>query len=109
EGAHKPKGRHIFNTVSFSKFDPLVPRLVDAGYRVSAHPNDAGSVLVVLPVRYDDVKLDSVGGCELDREPAVDQLRRYRELQRDYVDHNTSITVSYDPSEAGQIVDAVRG
>lgn len=107
EGAHKPKGRHIFNTVSFSRYDPLVPRMVDAGYAVRDHPNDKGSVLAVLPVEYPDVPLDHWNGFEVDREPAVEQMRRYRGLMRDYVDHNVSITVSYDESEAKAIVDAM--
>lgn len=107
EGGHRPKGRYLFNTVSFSRDDPLVPLLVDAGYRVSDHPYDVGSVLAVFPVEYPDVDFDVVGGCPVDREPAVDQLRRYRMLQRNWCDQNTSITVSYDPSEVRGVVDTL--
>lgn len=42
---------------------------------------------------------------EVNLESAVDQLERYALVQRNYVDHNCSITVSYDPSEAEDIVD----
>lgn len=105
EGAHKPKARHIFNNVNFSRHDPLVPMLLDAGYRVSDHPNDATSVLVTLPVSYADVPLDSSGGYEVDREPAVAQMARYKMLMDAYCDQNVSITVSYDPSEVKDMVD----
>ena len=38
-------------------------------------------------------------------ESAVEQLERYKLLMDNYVDHNCSITVSYDPSEVPAIVD----
>lgn len=105
EGAHKPKARHIFNNVNFSRHDPLVPMLLDAGYRVTDHPHDPTSVLVTLPVSYPDVQLDSFGGYEVDRESAVSQMNRYKMLMDAYCDQNVSITVSYDPSEVGEMVD----
>lgn len=105
EGAHKPKARHIFNNVNFSRHDPLVPALLDAGYRVTDHPNDPTSVLVTLPVSYPDVQLDAFGGYEVDRESAVSQMERYRMLMDAYCDQNVSITVSYDPSEIKDMVD----
>lgn len=105
EGAHKPKARHIFNNVNFSRHDPLVPMLLDAGYRVTDHPHDPTSVLVTLPVSYPDVQLDSFGGYEVDRESAVSQMNRYNMLMDAYCDQNVSITVSYDPSEVGEMVD----
>jgi hypothetical protein len=37
-------------------------------------------------------------------ESAVAQLERYRACQRDWCDQNTSITVSYDPSEVPAMV-----
>ena len=107
EGAHKPKSRLIFNTVSFSRHDPLVPAMVDAGYAVRDHPFDPGAVLSVLPVSYEGVRLDEWEGLEVDREPASSQLERYRTLQRNYVDHNTSITVSYEPAEVPSVVSTV--
>lgn len=104
EGAHKPKGRYLFNTVGFSKLDPTVNYLIAAGYRVNEHPYDKSAVLVVFPVHYPDVQLDSWNGYEVDRESAVTQLRRYKMLQRSYVEQNTSITVSYDREEKNAMV-----
>ena len=38
-------------------------------------------------------------------ETAIDQLERYKMLMDSYVDHNASITVSYDKSEVPAIID----
>jgi hypothetical protein len=35
EGAHKPKGRYLFNNLSFSRHDPLVAKFFEAHYRLS--------------------------------------------------------------------------
>jgi ribonucleoside-triphosphate reductase len=62
EGAHKPMGRYIFNNVAFSKYDPIVDRLKDAGYRVFDHPTDPTGRLVTLPVSWFDKHWDSYVG-----------------------------------------------
>jgi ribonucleoside-triphosphate reductase len=101
EGATKPLGRYILNNVSFSRHDPSVPMLVDAGYRVFDNPNDPESIIATLPVAYHGVDF---GGGDFNKETAVEQLERYRMLQDSYVDQNTSITISYDPSEVKDMV-----
>lgn len=105
EGAHKPKAKYIFNNVVFSRHDKLVEKLLNAGYYIFDHPNDITSVLVRLPVCYDDVKFDTYNGREVDREPAITQLDRYKMLQENFVDQNTSITVSYSPDETKGMID----
>jgi adenosylcobalamin-dependent ribonucleoside-triphosphate reductase len=108
EGAHKPLGRFIINNVNFSIYDPVLPKLEAAGYRLRINPSDPTGMLVSLPVSYDDVPFDTVekNGVEMqvNTESAVSQLERYRMLMRNYVDHNCSITVSYSPEEAPEIV-----
>lgn len=42
---------------------------------------------------------------EVNLESAVDQLDRYKLLQDNYVDHNCSITIYYDPEEVPDIID----
>lgn len=106
EGVHKPLGKYIFNNINFSKLDPLVERLREANYFVRENPLDPTGVIVRVPIAYEDVKftrLDS--GLEVNTESAVDQLNRYKLMMDHYVDHNCSITVSYDPSEVPEIVD----
>lgn len=113
EGVHKPMSKYIFNNILFSKYDPLVPMLRDAGYRVFDHPFDGSGVLATLPVKYDNIKFDTVARqidgkevkLEVNLESAVDQLERYKLLMDNYVDHSCSITVSYDWSEVDDIVD----
>ena len=105
EGVHKPLGKYIFNNVKFSKHDPLVDILRDAGYRVWEPKGIFDAYIVTLPASYEDVKFDVVNGVEVNLESAVTQLERYKMLMKNYVDHNCSVTISYDESEVPQIID----
>ena len=105
EGVHKPLGKYIFNNVRFSKHDPYVEKLIAANYRVFQDPSSPDAVLVTFPVAYENVKFDLVDGKEVNLEPAVTQLDRYKLLMDNYVDHNCSVTISYSPEEAPAIVD----
>ena len=99
EGVHKPLGKYIFNNVQFSKFDPVVEKLRSANYKVINHPTDPSGVLVTFPVKWDDVPFDKVDGKEVNLESAVVQLERYKMIQTSWTQQNTSVTISYDPSE----------
>lgn len=105
EGVHRPLGRFIFNNVTFSKHDPVVPRLRIAGYKVIEKPFEPDSVLVTFPVEYSDVKFDVVDGKHVNLESAVKQLDRYKLMMDNYVDHNCSVTISYSPEEVPAIID----
>jgi len=109
EGVHKPMGRYIFNNVNFGKHDPLIPVLRDAGYRVVPNPTDPDALLVTFPVAWEDIEFTEVEHdgktLHINTESAVDQLNRYKMLMDNYVDHNCSITVSYDPSEIPEITE----
>lgn len=105
EGVHKPLGRYLLNNINFSKHDPLVEKLKEAGYKVFPNPTDKEAILVTFPVKYDDVKFDKVDGMEVNLESAVDQLRRYRKFQQHWSQQNTSITISYDLHEVEDIID----
>lgn len=105
EGAHRPLGKFIFNNVSFSRHDPLVTRLLDANYHLFDHPTDKDAIIARLPVSWEDVEFDIVNGKEVNRETAISQLERYKSLQQNWCDQNTSITVSYDPHEVPQMVE----
>lgn len=114
EGAHLNPSRFIFNNVGFSRDEPLVQALKDANYRVFDHPTDATAVLVTLPVAYPASPLytrmeKEVDGrmeiVEINQESAVSQLERYRLLMKHYVDHNCSITISYDEDEIEAMAD----
>lgn len=110
EGVHKPLGRYIFNNVRFGVHDPLVPILRDAGYRVFNDPYSSDAVLVTFPVEYENVQFDTVlvsdgRVIEVNQETAIEQLDRYKLLMENYVDHNCSVTISYDLDEVPAIID----
>lgn len=104
EGVHKPLGRYIFNNVNFGKHDPLIPKLRAAGYNVFDNPNDVEGVLATFPVSWDDVEFDQWQGMEVNLETAVDQLNRYKMLQTNWTQQNTSVTISYSPEEVPTII-----
>lgn len=108
EGIHKPLGRYIFNNVRFGIHDKLVGLCRAAGYRVVPEPHKTDSMLVTFPVAWDDIEFDEVERdgevLHVNLESAVAQLNRYKAWMSDYVDHNASITVSYDKSEVPSIV-----
>jgi len=105
EGVHKPLGKYIFNNVQFSKHDPVVDKMREAGYRVINHPVDDSGVLITFPVMWDGVQFDKVDGKEVNIESAVVQLERYKLLQTSWNQQNTSVTISYDPTEIPAIID----
>lgn len=105
EGVHKPLGKYLFNNVTFSKHDPLVPVLKAANYKVVTKPFEPDSVLVTFPVVYNDVKFTEVDGKYVNIETAVKQLDRYKMMMDHYVDHNCSVTISYDVGEIPAIID----
>lgn len=105
EGVHKPLGKYLINNVKFSINDPLVPRLKEAGYRSFPDPySPADAVIFSFPVCWDTVDFDIVDGKHVNLESAVKQLDRYKMLMDNYVDHNCSVTISYDPSEVKDII-----
>ncbi len=105
EGVHKPLGKYIFNNVQFSTYDPMIPLLRDANYKVINHPTDPTGVLVTFPVEWKDVPFHKESGKEVNLESAVQQLDRYKLLQTSWTQQNTSVTISYDPSEVSEIID----
>ena len=104
EGVHKPLGKYIFNNVQFSKHDPVVEKLRAANYKVINHPVDETGVLVTFPVAWEGVPFDHVDGKYVNLESAVTQLERYKLLQTSWNQQNTSVTISYDPSEVSDII-----
>jgi len=105
EGVHKPLGKYILNNINFSKHDPVIPILREAGYRVFDNPMDKDAVLVTFPVEWKDVSFDVVDGKHVNMESALVQLDRYKMMMDHYVEQNCSVTISYDPSEVEDIVD----
>lgn len=114
EGAHVSPSRYIFNNINFSIHDNIVEVLRKANYRVQPNPSDPTGVLVTFPVAYPaapyyEKVVKEIDGrmeeLEISKETAIDQLERYRVLMNHYVDHNCSITVSFDGDEIEAMAD----
>lgn len=105
EGIHKPLGKYIFNNVQFSKYDPVVEKLRAANYNVINHPTDDSGVLVTFPVAWEDVPFHKENGKEVNLDSAVEQLEKYKLIQTSWTQQNTSVTISYDPTEIPAIID----
>ena len=105
EGIHKPLGKYIFNNVQFSKFDPIVEVLRDANYNVVNHPTDDSGVLITFPVEWVDVPFHKVNGKEVNLDTAIEQLEKYKLIQTSWTQQNTSVTISYDPTEVPAIIE----
>ncbi len=114
EGAHLALSRWIFNNMNISRREPLVDILRAANYHITPNPVDPEAVLVRIPVEYPDSPLWTkkkmvIGGreeeVEINTESAVSQLERYRMLMQHYVQHNCSITVSFDETEIEAMAD----
>lgn len=114
EGAHLALSRWIFNNISVSVGEPLLDALRAANYRIKPHPFDPAAMLVTIPVEYPASPLFTKTTMEIDgaeeyveinAESAISQLDRYGNLMRWYVDHNCSITVSFDESEIEDMAD----
>jgi adenosylcobalamin-dependent ribonucleoside-triphosphate reductase len=104
-GMHKPLGKFIFENVTYSKHDPVVAKLAEAGYKVRPKPSEAASVLVTFPVSYPDVPFEDFNGTPVNLEPAVAQLERYRMLMQHWCQQNVSATIYYDTAEVPAIVE----
>lgn len=104
EGIHTPLAKYIINTVSFGEHDPVVPLLAAANYKVYRNPADKTAMLVEFPVKWEGIDFTKVNGVEVNLETAVDQLKMYKLVMDNYVDHNCSITVSYAADEVADIV-----
>ena len=104
EGLHTPLGMYIFNWVGFSAHDPIVLKLVEAGYEWMQKPGDASTYLVKLPASYEGCEFTDVDGTMVNLESAVDQLERYKMYQINWTDQNTSVTISYDLTEVEDII-----
>ena len=114
EGVHKPLSKYMFNWQNLNWKDPIIPKLVEAGYKIIAHPSDETARLVCLPAKFDNVEFEEIEVTHKDgteeviygnRESAVKQLERYKMLQMYYCDQNVSNTINYALEEKDEMVE----
>jgi len=113
EGIHKPLGKYLFNWINFSNLDPIVPKLLSAGYKSLPNPSDKTGILVCMPVVFNNIAFTEKevvrkdGTTEIlhvNLDSAIKQLERYKKIQVNYCDQNVSNTISYDATEVESIV-----
>lgn len=106
-GNNAPKGKYIFNRITFGKDSSEAKVLRESGYEVVPHPTEEVNVLVTFPVKYDidDSMFKMKNGCLVPNESAVDQLNRYKKLMVSWTQQNTSNTIEYEPEEVPEIID----
>lgn len=117
-GAHASYAPYYIRRVRISSFDPLAKTMLEVGYPVYPEAStmlpevfeklstfekmrvldSAQTWVIEFPVKTSATRLSS-------EESAVEQLNRYFILQNNYTDHNTSITVTFDPAEVDAIID----
>jgi ribonucleoside-triphosphate reductase len=110
EGIHKPMGKYIFNKIVFGNHDPMIPKLMMAGYMTEKHPTNHDATLVTFPIAYDNISFEKMkdkkyGEIECNLEPAIDQLERYKKWQKNWCHQNVSQTIYYDDGEIKHIID----
>lgn len=103
EGLHTPLGKYIFNNVNFGHNDPLLPLLRSAGYKVIPNPADPEGILVTFPVSWEEIDFTEINGTYVNNSSAIEQLEKYKLIQNNWTQQNTSATISYDPSEVEAI------
>ena len=117
-GAHASYAPYYVRRVRISSQDPLAMAMKSAGYPIypeattclpdvydglsvadkEAKLKEAHTWVVEFPIKTSALKPSS-------SESAVEQLRRYFILQNYWSDHNTSITITFDPSEVKEIIE----
>jgi len=114
EGVHKPLSKYLFNWQQLNWKDPIIPKLLETGYKIIDHPGDTTAKLVCLPVEFYNIEFEPItvisedGTVEkrwVNKESAITQLERYKMLQMYYCDQNVSNTISYDIEEKDEIID----
>ncbi len=105
EGIKHPDGRFILNRVNFRRDDPVLEKLLNAGYQIEDHPSVTDSCLAILPFEYSGVTFGMhKDGTPINTETAIDQLERYRFVMNHFCEQNASTTIMWDPSEIPQLV-----
>ncbi|AHM55449.1 adenosylcobalamin-dependent ribonucleoside-triphosphate reductase RtpR [Peptoclostridium acidaminophilum DSM 3953] len=99
-GVHYAHSQHYIRRIRISKDDPMTRLYKEKGYVVS-DDDTQGLCCVEFPVR------SQPGKTKLDVN-AIDQLENYKLFMKNYVDHNTSITVHVRKSEWNGVKEWVR-
>jgi len=97
-GMHRSYAPYYLRRVRYTDIDPICKALIASG--VPYHRDKAKPDRIVF-----EFPIKSAAPIACSDEPALRQLQRYYVFQENYVDHNTSCTITFDPEEAPALID----
>lgn len=119
-GAHMSRAPYFIRRVRITASDPLAKVMLDAGYPVYPLVVQNGPTEIQLKSMsafelYTELQKSNTWVIEFpvatnatmksSEQTAISQFGRYLDLQKYWTDHNTSITIEFDPSEVDTLVD----
>lgn len=119
-GGHSSYAPYFIRRVRISSFDPLAATMLAVGYPVfpeanTMRPEDFAKlsnfeqmrVLGTAQTWVIEFPIKTSAPRSANTESAVSQLMRYFTLQNNWTDHNTSITITFNPDEVDDIINLI--
>lgn len=119
-GGHSSYAPYYIRRVRISSFDPLAKTMLAVGYPVYPEATTMRPEEFVKLSNFEKMKvLDSAQTWVVEfpiktsakrsanTESAIEQLNRYLILQKNWTDHNTSITITFSADEVDALIDAI--
>jgi len=100
-GIHYPIAEYYIRNIRFQEESPLIPLLVEAGYKAEPDAYGTRATVISFPVKeeYFDRSVQDVSMWE--------QLENTAQIQEVWADNQVSVTVSFSPEDAKDIKNAL--
>lgn len=121
-GVHRSRAPYYIRRVRITSTDPLAKVMLDAGYPVYPETSSNGPTVA----QYDDMTqyekmqalqasktwviefpVKTTAKIQSNAESALRQFYRYLDMQKNWTDHNTSITIEFAEDEVSELIDAL--
>ncbi len=121
-GVHRARAPYYVRRVRITSTDPLARVMLDAGYPIYPEISSNGptvnefkqmkamekwEVLQKANTWVIEFPMKSSTKIGIADESAIDQFNRYLLFQKNWTDHNTSITIAFAPEEVEELVDSI--
>ncbi len=121
-GVHRGRAPYYIRRVRITATDPLARVMLDAGYPIYPESSSDGpsvaefdkmrameqwEILQKARTWVIEFPMKSSTKVAAADESAVDQFNRYLLFQREWTDHNTSITINFSADEVDELVDTI--
>ena len=121
-GVHRARAPYYVRRVRITASDPLARVMLDAGYPIYPELSSNGPTVdefdamkamekwealqraTTWVIEFPMKSSTKIGVAD---ESAVDQFQRYLLFQKNWTDHNTSITIAFAPDEVDELVEAI--